>query len=339
MQGVPDIIVATPGRLLDFCNNGVVSVGEITYLVIDEADRMLDMGFEPQIRDIVSRIQTGRQTLMFSATWPSSVQQLCRDYLDSPIRISIGSEELSINPNIEQSFISCTPYQRLNILVDLFRKNETGKTLLFVDTKVGADEIALALTQQGIHEIFPFATLHGDKAQTHRNNILEDFKGNRLRLVIATDVASRGLDVKDIDTVINFDTPTNIESYIHRIGRTGRAGKKGKSIAFISETTTIIRELKDILNKTGRPIPKELESISDQQQPTNMFRNNFKKPFSNPSYSKPSYSKPAKYSNYSSQSIPNLSAQLLSELSTQSLPPRQDSRHKFKHTFEDEDDF
>jgi len=169
---------------------------------------------------------------MFSATWPKEIQNMCKDYLNNPIRVNIGSLELSANSDITQEFIFCERQERVSLLVDLLKKNPVRKTLIFVATKMGADILARQFVENNIHQSLPFATLHGDKIQSHRNNIMEDFKSDKLLLVIATDVASRGLDVKDIDLVINYDLPETIEPYIHRIGRTARAGKKGQSLSF-----------------------------------------------------------------------------------------------------------
>jgi ATP-dependent RNA helicase DDX5/DBP2 len=217
------------------------------------------MGFEPQIRNIVNRIGD-RQTLMFSATWPKEIQIMCKDYLNNPIRVNIGSLELSANSDINQEFIFCDRQERISLLVDLLKKNPVRKTLIFVATKMGADILARQFVENNIHKSLPFATIHGDKIQSHRNNIMEDFKSDKLLLVIATDVASRGLDVKDIDLVINYDLPETIEPYIHRIGRTARAGKKGQSLSFFCpENFVLTKDLREILKKAEQAIPPELD--------------------------------------------------------------------------------
>jgi superfamily II DNA/RNA helicase len=204
----PQLVIAAPGRLIDFVLNNMLSLNSVSYLVLDEADRMLDMGFEPSIRQIVK--QTGsRQTLMFSATWPKAVQSLCKDYLIDPIRVNVGPLELSANPDIEQKFIFCKPHEKLSILIDLLKKNNLTKTLVFVGSKRDVDTIARHLAASSIADKYPFATLHGDKVQSHRNNIYQDFQNGTLKMVIATDLASRGLDVKDIELVIYFDLPHN----------------------------------------------------------------------------------------------------------------------------------
>jgi len=247
---------------MDFVSAGALSLSHVSYFVLDEADRMLDMGFEPQIRSIARNLG-GRQTLMFSATWPKSVQTLCQDYLSSPLRVNIGSLDLSANPDVKQQFVFCQPNDRIKHLVELLKSGTTGKTLIFEETKFGVDMLARSLVEANLHVTYPFATLHGDKSQNHRNNIMEDFKQDKLLLVIATDVASRGLDVKDIQTVINFTMPSQIENYIHRIGRTARAGKKGLSITYMTPEINplVIKDLKEVLTKANQPIPPEISHI------------------------------------------------------------------------------
>jgi superfamily II DNA/RNA helicase len=262
IQSRPQIVVAAPGRLMDFVSSGALSLSNVSYFVLDEADRMLDMGFEPQIRSIARNLG-GRQTVMFSATWPKSVQTLCQDYISSPLRVNIGSLDLSANPDVKQQFVFCQPNDRIKHLVELLKSGTTGKTLIFEETKYGVDLLARSLVEANLHVTYPFATLHGDKSQNHRNNIMEDFKQDKLLLVIATDVASRGLDVKDIQTVINFTMPNQIENYIHRIGRTARAGKKGLSITYITPDINplVIKDLKEVLTKANQPIPPEISHI------------------------------------------------------------------------------
>jgi len=257
----PQLVVATPGRLIDFINSGNTNLNRVSYLVLDEADRMLDMGFEPQIREIVDQIPTReRQTLMWSATWPRKIQGLARDFFNNPIRVNIGSMELAANPKVNQKFIVCETYQRYTHIVDLINENPQTKTLIFVSTKHGCNDLGERLLTSC--KKLRIAVLHGDKTQQQRNNILIDFRKNLLHLVVATDVAARGIDVSDIARVINFDFPQNIESYIHRIGRTARGGKTGDSISFFTPVDFhIIRDLIDVLNRASHPIPKELQSI------------------------------------------------------------------------------
>jgi len=254
---------------------------------------MLDMGFEPQIRNIVNRIGGGRQTLMYSATWPKVVQSLCVDYLNNPIRVNIGSMELSANSDIKQEFILCNEGDRQDRLIELLQKSPPRKTLIFVDTKVGADLLARSFVSANLHDNLPFATLHGDKAQSHRNNIMEDFKSDKLLLVIATDVASRGIDVKDIDIVINYNMPPNIESYIHRIGRTARAGKKGLSLTFLTPNDQpVLKDLIDVLEKAGQPTPPEILQLNPMRSYKSPMKSRHGSNHYGDKYSQSSFSEP-----------------------------------------------
>jgi len=254
------VIVATPGRLIDFLEEGATNLNRVTYLVLDEADRMLDMGFEPQIRKIVEQVRPDRQTLMWSATWPKKVQALSRDFFTNPIRVNIGSMELSANPNVQQKFVVCEPYSRMNHLVSFLSKNIAAKTLIFCSTKRTCELVGgnIVHAVKGVR----MSVLHGDKTQQQRNSILSDFRSGLLTMLVATDVAARGLDVSDIERVINYDFPPNIENYIHRIGRTARGGKTGESVSYFTETDFhIVKELLDILKQANQPIPPELLEV------------------------------------------------------------------------------
>lgn len=252
-----EIVIATPGRLIDMLESGVTNLRRVTYLVMDEADRMLDMGFEPQIRKIVDQIRPDRQTLMFSATWPKEVQRLANDYLKDYAQITIGSLELSANINITQVVEVCTEFEKRGKLVkhlEMISQNN-GKVLIFVGTKRTADDLTKYLRQDG----WPALAIHGDKQQQERDWVLKEFKGGNSPIMIATDVASRGLDVKDIGYVINYDMPNQIEDYIHRIGRTGRAGAKGTAFAYFSpDQSKLAKDLVKILQDAKQQIPPEL---------------------------------------------------------------------------------
>jgi ATP-dependent RNA helicase DDX5/DBP2 len=255
-----DLLSATPGRLVDLIERGKISLSNIRYLVLDEADRMLDMGFEPQIRKIVSQIRPDRQTLLFSATWPKEVQRLAMDFLQDFIQVNIGSMDLTANHNVKQVIEVCTDFEKRNKLVKHLDQisQENGKVLIFVGTKRVADDLTKFLRQDG----WPALAIHGDKAQQERDWVLAEFKSGRSPIMLATDVASRGLDVKDIKYVINYDFPNNCEDYIHRIGRTGRAGNTGVSYTyFTAENSKQARELVGILRESKADIPPELEQM------------------------------------------------------------------------------
>ncbi|KAL5532837.1 DBP2_1 [Sanghuangporus sanghuang] len=261
LQRGVEIVIATPGRLIDMLESGKTNLRRVTYLVMDEADRMLDMGFEPQIRKIVSQIRPDRQTLMFSATWPKDVQKLANDFLHDFIQVNIGSTELTANHSICQIIEVCTDFEKRNKLIQHLERisTENAKVLIFVGTKRVADDITKYLRQDG----WPALAIHGDKEQRERDWVLGEFKAGRSPILIATDVASRGLDVKDIGYVINYDFPNNLEDYVHRIGRTGRAGMEGTAFTyFTTENARSARDLITILREAKAEVPYELEEMA-----------------------------------------------------------------------------
>ncbi|EPQ54127.1 DEAD-domain-containing protein [Gloeophyllum trabeum ATCC 11539] len=261
LQRGVEVVIATPGRLIDMLETGKTNLRRVTYLVMDEADRMLDMGFEPQIRKIVGQIRPDRQTLMFSATWPKDVQKLANDFLRDFIQVNIGSMELTANHNIKQIVEVCSEFEKRSKLIKHLDQisAENAKVLIFVGTKRVADDITKYLRQDG----WPALAIHGDKEQRERDWVLGEFKAGRSPILIATDVASRGLDVKDVGYVINYDFPNNCEDYIHRIGRTGRAGMKGTSYTyFTTDNAKSARELLSILREAKAEIPPQLEEMS-----------------------------------------------------------------------------
>jgi len=220
-----EIVICTPGRMIDFLESGTTNLRRVTYLVMDEADRMLDMGFEPQIRKIVSQIRPDKQTCMFSATWPKEVEGLARDFLQDYIQVTIGSLELTASKHIKQIVEVIDQYQKTRRVMEIMRTLKEGqRCLIFAETKRGCDELTRTLRTEG----WPALAIHGDKSQQERDWVLNEFRQGKSWLMCATDVASRGLDVKNIVMVINYDCPQNgIEDYIHRIGRTGRKTKDG----------------------------------------------------------------------------------------------------------------
>lgn len=288
LQNGIHICIATPGRLLDFLDTSTTNLKRVTYLVLDEADRMLDMGFEPQIRKIVSQIRPERQTLMWSATWPKEIQKLARDFCRyDPVRVTVGSHDLQANTCIVQLVEICKDDQRFSRLVQHLTNhanvgNGQNKTLIFCETKRGCDILRDRLRS---YKEFRIAAIHGDKEQRERDRTLSEFRSGRLNTLIATDVASRGLDIKNIDLVINYDIPKTIEDYIHRIGRTGRAGAKGTAITLFSEAINdaekyrMAREIVTVINDVGQIPSQELATLarmdSSSAQQTQYNRNNF----------------------------------------------------------------
>jgi len=256
-----EIVIATPGRLIDHLEQGNTNLRRVTYLVLDEADRMLDMGFEPQLRKICSQIRPDRQVLMWSATWPRDVQNLARDYLRDYYQVTVGSLDLAGNKDVTQMVEVCSDQDKYRNLLRYLRENLTGKdrVLVFVETKKGCDMLTRSLRMDG----FQARAMHGDKSQEERDWVLREFKSCQSTLLVATDVAARGLDVDDIRMVVNFDFANDMESYVHRIGRTGRAGKKGVAVSFFvpEKNGRLARELIDILQRTNQVIPNELNAL------------------------------------------------------------------------------
>uniref|UniRef100_A0A182N220 RNA helicase n=1 Tax=Anopheles dirus TaxID=7168 RepID=A0A182N220_9DIPT len=244
-----EIVIATPGRLIDFLERETTNLRRCTYLVLDEADRMLDMGFEPQIRKIISQIRPDRQVLMWSATWPKEIRKLAEEFLRDYIQINIGSLNLAANENILQIIDCCEEYEKENRLFKLLEQissQNDGKTIIFVETKRKVDKIVNVIRRQG----WRADGIHGDKSQKDRDYVLNTFRRSNNGILVATDVASRGLDVDDVKFVINFDFPNNTEDYVHRIGRTGRSTNKGTSYTFFtpansSKATDLISVLQD----------------------------------------------------------------------------------------------
>lgn len=267
------ILIACPGRLIDLLEQGITNLKRVTYLVLDEADKMLDMGFEMQIRKIVGQIRPDRQTLMWSATWPKEVQALARDICkEDPIHVNVGSLTLTACKSIKQEIYFVEENEKIGHLKSLLQRifKDNDRIIVFVETKKSADFITKALRLEGQ----PALCIHGDKKQEERKWVLNDFKIGRSPILIATDVASRGLDIKDVRYVINFDFPNQIEDYIHRIGRTGRAGSNGASFTFMTpDKYRLAKDLVKILREAGQPVPPQLEKISFSSSNTHQRRN------------------------------------------------------------------
>merc|ERR1719272_2684366 len=263
------VLVATPGRLIDFLESGVTNLRRITYLVMDEADRMLDMGFEPDVRKIVGQIRPDRQTLMWSATWPKAIQRLANDFQKDTVHIQVGSNELSANDDITQKIIMTHGWQQKQeeIVRQLWQLDQQGikKVLVFSSTKKGAEELSNVIRQAG----FLTGAIHGDKEQYQREQALSHLKSRPRFVLVATDVASRGLDIPKLPAVINFDFPDQLEDYVHRIGRTGRAGNKGLAITFFTAAKDCghAAKLIDILRKADQTIPHGLQRCTTMTPP------------------------------------------------------------------------
>lgn len=261
-RGLVDVVVATPGRLNDILEMGRISLHQISYLVLDEADRMLDMGFEPQIRKIVKNVPTRRQTLMYTATWPKEVRKIASDLLVRPLQVNIGNvDELVANKAITQNVEVLSSMEKRRRLEQLLRSQEPGsKIIIFCSTKKMCDLLAGNLNRQ-----FGAAAIHGDKSQSERDHVLNQFRTGRTPVLVATDVAARGLDIKDIRVVINYDFPTGIEDYVHRIGRTGRAGATGLAYTFFSDQDAKhASDLVKILEGANQQVPVEIRDMASR---------------------------------------------------------------------------
>ncbi|CAH2248898.1 probable ATP-dependent RNA helicase DDX43 [Pelobates cultripes] len=260
-EGV-DIIIATPGRLHDLQMNDIVNLRSITYMVLDEADRMLDMGFEPQIKKILIDIRPDRQTVMTSATWPDGVRRLAKSYLKDPMMVYVGTLDLAAVNTVEQKVLVIPEEEKKAFtrhFIDCLKPED--KIIIFVGKKLMADDLASDLCIQGIE----CEALHGGREQCDREQALDDFKEGKVRILIATDLASRGLDVHDITIVFNYDFPRNIEEYVHRVGRTGRAGRFGESVTLVTRNDwRVSEELINILERANQEVPEELFQMAER---------------------------------------------------------------------------
>ncbi|EGV62503.1 RNA-dependent ATPase [Yamadazyma tenuis] len=253
-----NIIIATPGRLLDLINDNYINLSTVNYLVLDEADRMLDQGFEKDIKTIISTLPSERQTLMFTATWPVEVQNLASSFLKNPVKITLGniSNELNANKRITQIVEVINPYDKERKLSDLLRKysRDHDKILIFALYKKEA-----ARVENQLKRSYRISAIHGDLNQSQRTQALQDFKTGKSQILLATDVAARGLDIPNVTLVINLTFPLTIEDYVHRIGRTGRAGKTGISHTLFTEHEKHLSgALCNILRGADQEVPEDL---------------------------------------------------------------------------------
>src|SRR5688572_22217977 len=249
LRGGVDVVVATPGRLLDHMERQNVVFDDLEVLVLDEADRMLDMGFAPQLNRIVAEIPPYRQTLLFSATMPPEVEALARTYLRKPVVVQIGRRSEAAN-TVTHAVYPVPRDRKTELLAELLKKEELDSVLIFTRTKHGVDRVVRHLGGKGISA----TAMHSDRSQSERTRALDDFKSGRIRVLVATDIAQRGLDVTGITHVINYDVPQQPEDYVHRIGRTGRAAATGDAFTFMApDEIAMVRTIERVI---GQQIPR-----------------------------------------------------------------------------------
>ncbi|MBK0381530.1 DEAD/DEAH box helicase [Pedobacter sp. SD-b] len=251
-----DILIATPGRLLDLMNQGFISLKDVEFFVLDEADRMLDMGFIHDVKKLIAALPKQRQSLFFSATMPPAITQLANTILKNPVRVEVTPVS-STAETINQFLYYVDRNNKYDLLLHLLESKEIKTALVFTRTKHGADKVVKVLAKEGIKA----AAIHGNKSQNARQNALENFKNQSIRVLVATDIAARGIDIDELAHVINFEIPNISETYVHRIGRTGRAGANGTAISFCDA------EEKDFLKDIHKLINKDIPVIEDHPFP------------------------------------------------------------------------
>ena len=262
-----DVLVATPGRLLDLMGQGFISLKDIGYFVLDEADRMLDMGFIHDIKKLLEKLPENRQSLFFSATMPKNIVGLSSQILKSPQRISV-SPVSSTAETIKQFIYYTNKTDKKNLLLHILKDKHINQLLLFSRTKHGADRIARDLKKNNIEA----AAIHGDKAQNQRQKALQSFKDSKIRVLVATDIAARGIDIDKLSYVLNYDIPNESETYVHRIGRCGRAGETGVSISICEpEENEYARDIEKLINQKieavqNHPFPQTEKPMNTQQK-------------------------------------------------------------------------
>ena len=267
-----DILVATPGRLLDFINQGIISLKNLEIFVLDEADRMLDMGFVHDVKRVVKLLPQKRQTLFFSATFPKEIQELANSMLRNPVKVEVAPVS-STADTINQSIYFVEKDDKLDLLIHILQDEKLDQVLVFARTKHGSDKIARKLHKENISA----EAIHGNKSQNARQTALSNFKNKKTRVLVATDIAARGIDIDDLKYVINFELSDVSETYVHRIGRTGRAGAEGTSISFVDGLDLV--NLRNTEKLIGKKIPVVKDHPFHPEKLVEQKRDSNNKPF------------------------------------------------------------
>lgn len=253
-----DVVIATPGRLISHLSLGYVDLSRVSFFILDEADRMLDMGFYDDIMQIVKHLPKERQTIMFSATMPAKIQQLAHNILNNPVEVKLAVSKPA--DKIIQAAYVCYEHQKLGIIKSLFKEQTPERVIVFASKKLKVKEVTQAFHRLGLN----VGEMHSDLEQAQRDQIMREFKNGKINILVATDIVSRGIDIDDIRLVINYDVPHDCEDYVHRIGRTARANNDGCAITFVSEKEqTQFKTIEDFLEKTiyKIPVPDELGEV------------------------------------------------------------------------------
>jgi len=260
-----DVLIATPGRLQDLMQQGYINLGQVEIFVLDEADRMLDMGFVKDVKRIVAKLPVKRQTLFFSATMPDEIRGLANSMLTSPVEVSVTPVS-STAKRISQSVCFVEKSDKTKLLVTILADRSILRSLVFTRTKHGADKLVKQLASTGIYA----AAIHGNKSQNARQRALEDFRNSRIRVLVATDIAARGIDIDDLPHVVNYELPEVPETYVHRIGRTGRAGAEGVAVSFCDSEER--SDLKNIQKLIGFNVPEmKIETVTPSRRNSRMI--------------------------------------------------------------------
>ena len=267
-----DILVATPGRLLDFISQGIISLKNLEIFVLDEADRMLDMGFVHDVKRIIKLLPQKRQTLFFSATFPEEISKLANSMLTNPVKVEVAPVSATAD-TIQQKVYFVEKEDKLDLLTHILKNDISDSVLVFSRTKHGADKIARKLQSQKISA----EAIHGNKSQNQRQNALNNFKSGKTRILVATDIAARGIDIDELKYVVNFELSDVSETYVHRIGRTGRAGADGSSISFVDGLDLL--NLKNTEKLIGKKIPVETDHPYHTETLVPQKRDSNNKPF------------------------------------------------------------